>query len=48
MEIRQLIPIVPMLRKVNSILELVGNTPLVRINRMNPAPGSRSWRNWSR
>jgi len=26
-------------RKVNSVLELVGNTPLVRINRMNPAPG---------
>lgn len=26
------------LRKVNSILELVGNTPLVRINRMNPVP----------
>jgi cysteinyl-tRNA synthetase len=24
--------------KVNNILELVGNTPLVRINRMNPAP----------
>jgi len=23
-------------RKVNSVLELVGNTPLVRINRMNP------------
>ena len=28
-----------MLRKVNSVLELVGNTPLVRINRMNPVPG---------
>ena len=27
------------LRKVNSVLELVGNTPLVRINRMNPVPG---------
>ena len=27
------------LRKVNSVLELIGNTPLVRINRMNPAPG---------
>jgi cysteine synthase len=26
-------------RKVNSVLELVGNTPLVRINRLNPAPG---------
>ncbi len=26
-------------RKVNSVLELVGNTPLVRINRMNPVPG---------
>ena len=25
--------------KVNSILELVGNTPLVRIHRMNPVPG---------
>ena len=25
--------------KVNSVLELVGNTPLVRINRMNPVPG---------
>lgn len=25
--------------KVNSILELVGNTPLVRINRMNSVPG---------
>ena len=24
--------------KVNHILELVGNTPLVRINRMNPVP----------
>ena len=27
------------LAKVNSVLELVGNTPLVRINRMNPAAG---------
>jgi cysteinyl-tRNA synthetase len=27
------------LRKVNSIIELVGGTPLIRINRMNPAPG---------
>ena len=27
------------LRKVNSVLELVGNTPLVRINRMNRVPG---------
>lgn len=27
------------LRKVNNVLELVGNTPLVRINRMNTAPG---------
>ena len=27
------------LRKVNSVLELIGNTPLVRINRMNPVPG---------
>ena len=26
-------------RKVNSVLELVGNTPLVRINRLNPVPG---------
>ena len=26
-------------RIVNNILELVGNTPLVRINRMNPVPG---------
>ncbi len=26
-------------RKVDSVLELVGNTPLVRINRMNPVPG---------
>ena len=26
-------------RKVNSVLELVGNTPLVRINRLNPIPG---------
>jgi cysteine synthase len=26
-------------RKVNNILELVGETPLVRINRMNPVPG---------
>ena len=26
-------------RIANSILELVGNTPLIRINRMNPAPG---------
>jgi len=26
-------------QKVDSILELIGNTPLVRINRMNPAPG---------
>src|SRR3974377_436424 len=25
--------------KVNSVLELVGNTPLVRINRLNPVPG---------
>ena len=25
--------------KVNSVLELIGNTPLVRINRMNPVPG---------
>ncbi len=25
-------------RKVNSVLELVGNTPLVRINRLNPIP----------
>ncbi|MHC4180626.1 MAG: PLP-dependent cysteine synthase family protein, partial [Planctomycetota bacterium] len=25
--------------KVNNILELVGNTPLVRISRMNPVPG---------
>ncbi|MEN6451921.1 MAG: cysteine synthase family protein, partial [Thermoguttaceae bacterium] len=25
-------------RKVNSVLDLVGDTPLVRINRMNPAP----------
>ncbi|MCB2193656.1 MAG: cysteine--tRNA ligase [Deltaproteobacteria bacterium] len=27
------------LRKVNNILELVGGTPLVRINRLNPNPG---------
>jgi cysteinyl-tRNA synthetase len=27
------------LRKVGNILELVGSTPLVRINRMNPVPG---------
>ena len=27
------------LRKVNNILELVGDTPLVRINRLNPNPG---------
>ena len=27
------------LRKANSVLELIGNTPLVRINRMNPVPG---------
>lgn len=27
------------LSKVNNILELVGNTPLIRINRMNPAAG---------
>ncbi len=27
------------LRKVDSVLELVGNTPLVRINRMNQVPG---------
>ena len=26
-------------QKVDNILELVGNTPLVRINRMNPVPG---------
>ena len=26
-------------QKVNNILELVGNTPLIRINRMNPMPG---------
>jgi cysteinyl-tRNA synthetase len=26
-------------RKVNSVLELVGNTPLVRINRLNSVPG---------
>jgi len=26
------------LRRVNSVLELVGGTPLVRINRMNPVP----------
>ena len=26
-------------RKVNSVLELVGNTPLVRINRLNPVAG---------
>nr|MCU0875914.1 pyridoxal-phosphate dependent enzyme [Pirellulaceae bacterium] len=26
-------------RKVNNILELIGDTPLVRINRMNPVPG---------
>ncbi|MCR4410817.1 MAG: cysteine--tRNA ligase [Thermoguttaceae bacterium] len=26
-------------RKVNSILELIGNTPLIRINRLNPEPG---------
>ena len=26
-------------RKVNSVLELVGNTPLVRINRLNPIAG---------
>jgi len=26
-------------RRVNSVLELIGNTPLVRINRMNPVPG---------
>ena len=26
-------------RKVNNILELVGDTPLVRINRLNPNPG---------
>jgi len=25
--------------KVNNILELIGNTPLIRINRMNPVPG---------
>ena len=25
--------------KVNNILDLVGNTPLVRINRMNPVAG---------
>ena len=25
--------------KVNSILELVGNTPLIRVNRMNPVAG---------
>ncbi len=31
--------VVMMLRKVNSVLELVGNTPLVRINRLNPIPG---------
>jgi cysteinyl-tRNA synthetase len=27
------------LQKVNNVLELIGNTPLVRINRMNPVPG---------
>jgi cysteinyl-tRNA synthetase len=27
------------LRKVNNVLELVGNTPLVRINRINPVAG---------
>ena len=27
------------LRKVSSVLDLVGGTPLVRINRMNPAAG---------
>ena len=26
-------------RKVNSVLELIGNTPLVRINRLNSVPG---------
>jgi len=26
-------------RKVNSVLDLIGNTPLVRINRMNAVPG---------
>ncbi len=26
-------------RKVNSVLELIGNTSLVRINRLNPVPG---------
>lgn len=26
-------------RKVSNILELIGDTPLIRINRMNPAPG---------
>ena len=26
-------------RIVNSVLELIGNTPLVRINRLNPIPG---------
>ena len=25
--------------KVNSVLELIGNTPLVRINRLNPVAG---------
>ena len=29
--------------KVNSVLELIGNTPLVRINRMNPVPVLKSW-----
>jgi len=28
-----------MLRKVDNILELVGQTPLVRVNRLNPRPG---------
>jgi cysteinyl-tRNA synthetase len=28
-----------MLQNVESILKLIGNTPLVRINRMNPVPG---------
>ena len=27
------------LRKVNSVIELIGNTPLVRINRLNPVSG---------
>ena len=30
---------ITMLSKVHSVLELIGDTPLVRINRMNPVPG---------